>query len=159
MRSFEHLEKYRNVEMEKLCYGESTEKTRRVAGIFEIPVKGVRKGLKCVVSTGESPYSQGWDHVSVSLGFRTPTWDEMCIVKNLFFEPHDVCVQYHPAESDYVTNHKFCLHIWRNIHMEFPTPPKELVGIQGVENIQGRNLPLETFRRFQDQAVQTLTSK
>jgi hypothetical protein len=29
----------------------------------------------------------GWDHVSVSLGKRTPTWDEMCWVKNLFFDP------------------------------------------------------------------------
>ncbi len=28
----------------------------------------------------------GWEHVSVSAGDRIPTWDEMCNVKNLFFE-------------------------------------------------------------------------
>src|SRR5262245_54586743 len=28
-----------------------------------------------------------WDHVSVSLSHRCPTWDEMCWVKDLFFLP------------------------------------------------------------------------
>lgn len=26
----------------------------------------------------------GWDHVSVSFRNRTPTWDEMCMVKDIF---------------------------------------------------------------------------
>lgn len=55
----------------------------------------------------------GWDHVSVSLATRCPTWEEMCWVKRLFFEPDEVVMQLHPAETDYVNNHKFCLHLWR----------------------------------------------
>lgn len=55
----------------------------------------------------------GWDHVSVSLPTRCPTWDEMCWVKRLFFEPHEVVMQLHPAESDHINNHQHCLHLWR----------------------------------------------
>lgn len=55
----------------------------------------------------------GWDHVSVSLATRCPTWDEMCWVKRLFFEPQEIVMQLHPAESDYVNNHSHCLHLWR----------------------------------------------
>jgi hypothetical protein len=57
----------------------------------------------------------GWDHVSVSpVGpQRTPTWEEMCYVKDLFFTEDEVCVQYHPAKKDYVNHHPFTLHIWR----------------------------------------------
>lgn len=55
----------------------------------------------------------GWDHVSVSLKTRTPTWDEMCAIKDLFFDPHEVVMQIHPAKYNYVNHHPFCLHLWR----------------------------------------------
>lgn len=55
----------------------------------------------------------GWDHVSVSLATRTPTWEEMCWVKRLWFLPEEVVMQLHPAESEYVNYHPFCLHLWR----------------------------------------------
>ena len=45
----------------------------------------------------------GWDHVSVCpYNRRTPTWDEMCAVKDMFFRDDEVVVQYHPAKSEYV---------------------------------------------------------
>ena len=56
---------------------------------------------------------EGWNHVSVSLPNRTPTWDEMCFIKNLFFEPEELCIQIHPRKSQYVNAHKYCLHIWQ----------------------------------------------
>ena len=34
----------------------------------------------------------GWEHVSVSLARRCPTWEEMCMIKDLF-------VEYHPPRS------------------------------------------------------------
>ena len=40
----------------------------------------------------------GWDHVSVSLATRCPTWDEMCYVKSLFFMPHEAVMQLHPPD-------------------------------------------------------------
>lgn len=71
----------------------------------------------------------GWEHVSVSLTYRTPKWTEMCYIKNLFWDDEDCVVQYHPPRSDYVNNHPYCLHLWRQINKDFPIPPSILVGI------------------------------
>ena len=70
----------------------------------------------------------GWDHVSVSWDRRTPTWEEMAKAKKLFFYPEEYCVQYHPAESEYVNYHPYCLHIWRYQQPGMPTPPSWMVG-------------------------------
>lgn len=67
-----------------------------------------------------------WEHLSVSLPDRCPTWDEMCFLKDLFWEPQDAVVQFHPAKSDYVNVAKFCLHLWR-FKLGFPAPPKIFV--------------------------------
>lgn len=55
----------------------------------------------------------GWEHVSVSLPDRCLTWNEMCKVKDLFWGPEDEVIQIHPAKSEYVNFHPFCLHLWR----------------------------------------------
>jgi hypothetical protein len=55
----------------------------------------------------------GTNHVSVSLDNRTPTWDEMCFIKDLFFDAEEICVQIHPKRSQYVNKHKHCLHMWQ----------------------------------------------
>lgn len=70
----------------------------------------------------------GWEHVSVSLATRCPTWDEMCLVKDMFWDDTDCAVQYHPPKSEYVNFHPFCLHIWRPIGIIIPTPPSIMVG-------------------------------
>lgn len=69
----------------------------------------------------------GWDHVSVSLPNRCPTWEEMCMIKDMFFNEDECCVEYHPAEKDYVNFHPYCLHIWRPQNAEIPKPPKIFV--------------------------------
>ena len=69
----------------------------------------------------------GWDHVSVSLRNRCPTWDEMCQVKDIFFSPDECCIEYHPARKDYVNVYPFCLHIWRPQETEIPKPPRYFV--------------------------------
>lgn len=55
----------------------------------------------------------GWEHVSVSLPDRCPTWDEMCRVKDMFFEPEEQCIQIHPRHSEYINLSEHCLHIWK----------------------------------------------
>lgn len=82
-------------------------------GLFWVPCPispklGFSK-LKVIVSDG-----MGWDHVSVSLPKRTPTWEEMCYVKDLFFDPDETVVQFHPSVEHYVNLHPNCLHLWRN---------------------------------------------
>ncbi len=70
----------------------------------------------------------GWEHVSVSRRDRCPTWDEMCQVKDLFWDEDDCVVQFHPARRDYVNFHATCLHLWRKIDGDITTPPSILVG-------------------------------
>lgn len=74
----------------------------------------------------------GWEHVSIApyKHSHTPTWDEMCALKDMFFHEDEVVVQYHPAKSDYVNNMPNCLHLWRPLGEVMPTPPSIMVGIK-----------------------------
>ncbi len=80
------------------------------------------------------PESAGWEHVSVHVeristgGQRTPSWKEMCIVKDTFWEPEDVVMQLHPRASQYVNHHPHTLHLWRSTRQPIPEPPTILVG-------------------------------
>lgn len=99
-------------------------------GIFVVPMhrgkKGKTKQIRIIASD-----ELGWEHVSVSYDKRTPTWDEMCRVKDLFWSPEDLVIQYHPPEKNYVNNHKHCLHLWRpNAGQQVPVPDDILVGIK-----------------------------
>ena len=77
----------------------------------------------------------GWDHVSVSFKDRTPSWDEMCRVKDMFFYPEETCIEYHPKRSEYVNQHQYCLHIWRPQETEIPLPPSWMVGCKEGESL------------------------
>lgn len=72
----------------------------------------------------------GWEHVSVSVNgeSRCPTWEEMCLVKSLFWDEEDCVVQYHPPKSEYVNCHPYVLHLWRPMDFNIPTPPSFMVG-------------------------------
>jgi len=69
-----------------------------------------------------------WEHVSVSLKHRTPTWEELCFVTGLFWEDHEIVMQFRPSEADYVNHHPHCLHLWRPVGVDFLMPPTEAVG-------------------------------
>ena len=89
--------------------------------------------LTCLAYPGE------WEHVLVTVhekGQRPvmcPNWEEMCFAKDFFFDKHEVAVQYHPAESDYISNHPYALHLWRNDKMPVPPP-----GMIGVNELNGK---------------------
>ena len=72
----------------------------------------------------------GYDHVSVTIpGFnRTPKWEEMCAIKDLFFNPNEVVIQFHPPEDNYVNFHKYYLHMWRPHGHQVKLPPTWMVG-------------------------------
>lgn len=78
------------------------------------------KGLReLFVDVGED--ENGWEHVSVSVRKHPgecPTWFEMRAVKQLFWEPDEACIEWHPTEESYFhgpTGDKGLqvLHIWR----------------------------------------------
>ena len=64
---------------------------------------------------------------------ETPTWDEMCFVKDIFWDEEDLVVQYHPPKSEYVNNHEHVLHLWRPIGLQIPLPPSILTGIKNLK--------------------------
>ena len=72
-------------------------------------------------------WAGGWEHVSVSLRNRCPTWDEMCLVKDIFWRDDECVVQFHPPKSEYVNLHPYCLHLWKKIGEAVELPPKSFV--------------------------------
>jgi len=138
MRTSDHINRYR------VRRGEmDSDDSNGMYGMFQIPL---RENLVAqIIASGgdkDDALSDGWEHVS---GFvrcrnaaqkwieRTPTWDEMCHIKDLFWDETETVVQFHPPKSEYVNNHKNCLHLWRHNTMIFPLPDSLLVGIKGLE--------------------------
>lgn len=83
----------------------------------------------------------GWEHVSICpyKHSYTPAWDDMCALKDMFFLPEEVVIQYHPAKSEYVNNMPNCLHLWRPLEEPLPVPPSIYVGLkpgQGMADIR-----------------------
>lgn len=100
-------------------------------GFFVFPIRRNREGiqtasiitldlerLRVLASNGE-----GWDHVSVSLENRTPTWEEMDFIKRKFFYPEETVMQIHPPEAMHVNLMPYCLHLWRPHKIDIPLPP------------------------------------
>lgn len=86
--------------------------------------------LKIIASDASIPEAQGFEHVSVSTENRCPNWQEMCFVKDAFWEDEEIVYQLHPAKSEWVNNHPHVLHLWRNIAQNPPLPPSIFVGIK-----------------------------
>ena len=91
-------------------------------GAFRITSLKFPRAINTIASDGLE-----FEHVSVSVFNRCPTWQEMCFIKDLFWDPEDCCLQYHPPKSEYVNDHDFTLHIWRPIVVEIPRPHKIMV--------------------------------
>jgi len=88
-------------------------------GWFEIRFHGA--DLCIMASDGD--HRIRWEHVSVSLADRCPTWEEMCFVKDLFWLPTETVVQFHPPKSKHINFMETCLHLWRNPEQEVVLPP------------------------------------
>lgn len=93
-------------------------------GGFIVPgPRGIK--LICLVSD-----KGGFEHVSVERGkpgdkiaTKVPYWDELCFIKDFFWQPEETVIQYHPAHSVYVNIHPGVLHLWKCIDQPFPVPP------------------------------------
>lgn len=134
MRDLRELNELRDWQAEAATYGPPSDEQQSEAGVFTVPCKGVRRGMRVIASTG-----MGWDHVSVSLPMRCPTWEEMERVKRLFFLPDEAAMQLHVATGEHISNHRFCLHIWRpNDGREIPLPPSIMVGFKSIGELPVR---------------------
>lgn len=121
MKDLHTLDKYRDREGERRCYGRYGDGGN---GVFKVYVG--RRSFNVIASS-----DLGWEHVSVSPGNSRrktcPTWEEMCAIKDMFFGEDERVVQYHPPKSEYVNRHPYCLHLWRPKEERLPYPPKLFV--------------------------------
>jgi hypothetical protein len=124
-----HLNPFRNRNHPQF----KTEDTDGMTGYFVIPVAEDAWALT-IASPGNE--LMPWEHVSARIGYkkyhgkmaeRLPTWDEMCLLKEIFWDNDECVMQLHPKESDYVNQHPLVLHLWKPVGMEIPTPPKVAV--------------------------------
>lgn len=92
-------------------------------GYFQVP----RGAFVLRVISSGSDHRSGWEHVSVSLPNRTPTWAEMQCVKELFWGDDETVIQFHPRKDKYVNHHPYVLHLWRQLSGEYALPPRELI--------------------------------
>lgn len=117
MKDLHTLGKYRLKEKERSIYGRDGD-----GGCWCFKVYANGRSFNVIDSNGG-----GWEHVSVSPWSDNRkcchTWEDMCAIKNLFFEPEERVVQYHPPESEYVNNHPYCLHLWKPTTAVLPFPP------------------------------------
>jgi len=93
-------------------------------GFFVIPTG---KTVLRVISSGSDGKPNEWEHVSVSLAERCPTWKEMERVRELFFSPEECVLQFSTPRSVKVNISKNCLHLWRQVGVTVPLPPVEYV--------------------------------
>jgi hypothetical protein len=98
-------------------------------GAFEMPGPC---GERLLIIASDGMDEVRWEHVSVSTKRRIPNWIEMSFAKDLFWEPEDCVVQFHPPRSAYVNNHPRCLHLWRYLGGDFPMPPTWTIGYQAL---------------------------
>lgn len=84
--------------------------------------------ISLTVVAADDRLNFGWEHVSVSTTQRCPTWDEMCYIKNLFWEEDETVIQFHPKKSQYRNVHPYCLHLWKSTRGEHVLPPSIFVG-------------------------------
>jgi hypothetical protein len=120
MKNLHELNRHRRPKLEIELYGSIGGSDEGVFA-FRSPVDS--KVLWVIASKGD-----GWEHVSVSKATRTPSWAEMEFIKRLFFRPDEVCMQLHVSETDHISFHDHCLHIWRPLADVIPLPPAWMVG-------------------------------
>jgi hypothetical protein len=91
-------------------------------GVFIIQRKtGTAPPLRTIASAGDE--EMPWEHVSVSLEDRCPTWDEMAYVKSLFWLPTETVMQLHVPDAEHRNFHPYTLHLWRPKYADIPRPP------------------------------------
>lgn len=100
-------------------------------GVFAVPLRGLV--LRCIVTDGDQNYAGSpgpeyeWEHVSVSLPNRCPSWYEMDYIKDLFWSEDETVMQLHVPKSEHRNIHPHVLHLWKPRNAVIPRPPAEAV--------------------------------
>ena len=108
------------------------------------------KGYICIDRVDMSfvaSWGGGWDHVSVAPLKKkiVPSWEMMCQVKDIFFEPDEAVIQTHPPKDEYVNNMPNCLHLWRANDKEMTLPPSFMVGLRKGQTIENLKAEIDEY--------------
>lgn len=126
MRDVEHLEKFRVVNGPMASTPEAGNN-----GMFLIPhQKYAKDRFQVTCSDG-----MGWEVVSFTYykKNKTPTWDDSCYIKDLFWEEEEAVMQLHRPASLRVSERKFVIALMRPIEVEIPQPPVITLGAVTAE--------------------------
>jgi hypothetical protein len=103
-------------------------------GAFFVPQPHGGRHLLCIAS------SEGnWDHVSVSMKSKCPSWNDMSHVRRLFFKPEETVMELHVPNVEHINFHPYCLHLWRPQAVPIPLPPSIFVGPSSAKDSQLSN--------------------
>lgn len=106
-----------------LRFPEKYDRVQFLSGrLYRIPFNGIKLTVIATMDTDDNGIT--WEHVSVSLKNRLPTWQELKFIKMLFWDQEDEVLQFFPPESQYVDVHKNCLHLWRPTNIKLPWSEK-----------------------------------
>ena len=132
-----------DVEEFRVLHGPMKSNSGDTFGAFLIPYQSYT--LNIIATDGVGIFPQ-WEHVSVSLQNRCPNWAEMSFVKDLFWDDGETVIQFHPSKAQYINQHPYCLHLWKNPMESISLPPKMFVGgglrfgkIAGNRNIKRKS--------------------
>lgn len=84
-------------------------------------LRGEKQAMSFMASIDKNPDGISWEHVSVSIldeKRKTPTWEQMCRVKEIFWREDEEVHQIHPKAQEYVhgVGHlDNVLHLWRPV--------------------------------------------
>lgn len=115
------------LEIGRVKNGQFSSRFGSLFGAFYVESPCDKAWMLKIVASGAHKISEGWEHVSISHKERCPNWEEMCFVKDLFWDPEECVIQFHPPKSEYVNYHPYCLHLWKP-PFEVPLPPSILIG-------------------------------
>jgi hypothetical protein len=118
VKNLNDLNQYRDMEWEFRATGTIGNAD---GGCFKVVHDGAE--LRIMASRGG-----GWDHISISLADRCPTWEEMEHIRKLFSLPNETWLQFGVPSKEHVNCHPYCLHWWRPLNREVKLPPSEFVG-------------------------------
>lgn len=124
-----------------------------VNGVYTIPHPNIKNHwFMCSVIIND-----GWEHVSAQLwkiisankrqsrpADRCLTWKEQCYIKNFFWGPQEVIIQFFPAMTDYIgpDDEEFSVHLWNPLKDQCQVPQSMInYGLsvkQYVDNLRQR---------------------
>lgn len=91
--------------------------SNQILKFYKLP-NGCRVGVSAFAHDGHI-----WIHASISRRDRVPSYDDLCMLKNVVFGPNRICAQVFECEKNHVNIHPFCLHLWGpNMESVWPLP-------------------------------------